>query len=378
MGTPPIPLSRPCTDERELEAVRQVLESGWLAGQGPRGTELERRFASLSGRRHAIAVNNCTAGLHLALLARGIGAGDEVIVADYTFPATAHAALFCGATPVFADVRSDTATIDADSVRALITSRTRAIIGVDSLGVPADWDDLESIAREHSLFLVEDAACATGGEYRDAPCGSFGDVAVYSLHARKGITSGEGGVIVTDDDALAEAMRMASCFGMRSAFARQSTSTLELPEFAVLGFNYKLSDILAAVGCVQFDKLEGFLAERRAIADRYAALLTGLDGVNAPAIPDDRLPTWQTYALTVDSDVSRDRVVMAMRERGVGANIGTYALRDQPVYADQVAPCPVSADLLQRHLAIPMFNGLAEADQERVVDVLGECVALAR
>jgi perosamine synthetase len=368
---PGVPLTRPATDERELEAVRAVLDSGWLAGQGPRGTELEARFAELTGRAHAVAVNNCTAGLHLALAGLGLAAGDEVLVADYSFPATAHAVLYCGATPRFVDVRPDTGTIDMEVLRARITPATKGIVAVDALGVPADWDALEAVAEEHGLFLVEDAACSVGGAFDGRPCGSFGDVAVFSLHARKGVTSGEGGVVVTDDAALAEHVRRASCFGQRSAFARQGAAGLELPEFGELGWNYKLSDVLAAIALVQLDKLDGFMLRRRELAARYADLLADVPGVSAPSVPGDREPTWQTYAVTVDAGVSRDEVVTELRRRGIGSHIGTFALHQQPLYA---APddCPASADLFARHLALPMFTDLTDDDQLRVVQVLRE------
>jgi len=368
---PAVPLTRPTTDHRELDAVADVLASGWLAGQGPRGTELEAAFAELSGRSHAVAVNNCTAGLHLALAALGVGPGDEVLVADYTFPATGHAVLYCGATPRFVDVRRDTATIDLDSVTERITPRTRGIIGVDALGVPADWSALEALARDRGLFLLEDAACAVGGTFEGRPCGSFGDVAVFSLHARKGITSGEGGVVVTDDREVADQVRRASCFGMRSAYARQGAGTLEIPEFDEVGYNYKLSDVLAAIALVQLDKLDGFLARRRELADRYATLLADVPGVTAPATPADREPTWQTYAVTVDDGVDRDAAVLGLRARGIGSQIGTYALHREPVYAAP-ADCPTSALLFRRHLALPMYADLTDDDQDRAVAALCE------
>jgi perosamine synthetase len=371
LSLPAVPLTRPTTDQRELDAVAEVLASGWLAGQGPRGTELERGFAGLSGRAHAVAVNNCTAGLHLALSALGVGPGDEVLVADYTFPATGHAVLYCGATPRFVDVRRDTATVDVDLLAERITPRTRGIIGVDALGVPADWTALESLARERGLFLLEDAACSVGGTFEDRPCGSFGDVAVFSLHARKGITSGEGGVVVTDDPGLADHVRRNSCFGMRSAYARQGAGRLEIPEFDEVGYNYKLSDVLAAIALVQLDKLDGFLTRRRELAARYALLLADVPGVTTPEVPGDRAPTWQTYAVTVDDEVDRDATVLALRERGIGSQIGTYALHREPVY-DAPADCPTSDLLFRRHLALPMYADLTDAQQDRVVATLRE------
>jgi perosamine synthetase len=371
---PDVPLTRPTTDHRELDAVAAVLASGWLAGQGPRGTELEAAFAELGGRAHAVAVNNCTAGLHLSLAALGVGPGDEVLVADYSFPATGHAVLYCGATPRFLDVRRDTGTVDVDRVAERITPHTRGIIGVDALGVPADWTALEALAGEHGLFLVEDAACSVGGTFEGRPCGSFGDVAVFSLHARKGITSGEGGVVVTDDADVADRVRRASCFGMRSAYMRQGAGHLEIPEFHEVGYNYKLSDVLAAIALVQLDKLDGFLSRRRALADRYAGLLAEVPGVTAPASPTDRESTWQTYAVTFDDGLDRDAAVLGLRARGIGSTIGTYALHREPVYAAP-ADCPTSDSLFRRHLALPMYADLTDADQDRVVTALREVLS---
>ncbi|HEY7222797.1 MAG TPA: DegT/DnrJ/EryC1/StrS family aminotransferase [Micromonosporaceae bacterium] len=370
----PIPLSRPSTDAAELSAVAEVLESGWLAGQGPRAATLEAGFRELTGTGHAIAVNNCTAGLHLAIAALGAGPGDEVIVADYSFPATGHAVLYTGATPVFVDVRPDTATLDPALVEGSITSRTRGIVAVDALGMPADWDDLEEIASRHGLFLVEDAACAAGASYAGRPCGSFGDVAAFSLHARKGITCGEGGIVTTNNAALAAQARAAACFGMRSAYLRQDAAGLELPSFTALGYNYKLSDVLAAVAVVQLGKLDRFTARRRELADRYAVLLAGLPGVHAPVQPVDRLAVWQTYAVTLDASLDRDAIAMGLRARGIGCNIGTYAMHREPIYASTV-DCPVSLRLLQQHMALPMFADLTEAEQDRVVDALAKVIA---
>lgn len=363
-----VPLTKPSVGAAELAAVAAVFDSGWLAGQGPRSAELEDAFRDLTSVAHTIAVNNCTAGLHLALLGLGIGAGDEVIVGDYSFPATAHAVCFTGARPVFVDVRSDTATIDPRLVDAAISPATRAIIGIDALGVPADWDELSDIARTNGLALVEDAACAAGGTYRGRACGSFGDVAAFSLHARKGITCGEGGVIATDSAELAERIRPLVCFGMESAYARQGSAGSSLPRFTELGYNYKLADILAAIATVQVGRLGTLLAHRRRAAAYYAAALADIDGVRAPQVPDDREPTWQTYAVEI-LEADRDAVIASLRELGVQSTIGTYAQHTQPVYG-ATASCPNSERFAERHLALPMSAEIGEADQDRVVAAL--------
>jgi perosamine synthetase len=366
----PVPLSRPTVGADELAAVAAVLESGWLAGQGPHSTRLEQGFRELTGRRHAVAVNNCTAGLHLALAALGVGPGDEVLVADYTFPATGHAVLYCGARPVMVDVRPDTATMDPERAAVAITERTKGIVAVDALGTPADWDALEHLARDRGLFLVEDAACSAGGSYQGRPCGSFGDVAVFSLHARKGITCGEGGVVVTDDDELAARIRATSCFGMASAYSRQSTNGLVVPDFPDLGYNYKLSDILAAVAVVQLGRLADLHERRQVLAARYEKLLAGITGIRPPVVPADRVSTWQTYAVTVEAPLRRHDVVAHLRAAGIGCTIGTYALHRQGVYGPDVASCPESNRLFEHHLALPMFPDLTEQDQDRVVAAL--------
>lgn len=365
-----VPLSKPFLDDRELAAVAEVMVSGWIAGQGPRGTRLEAAFMELTCTEYAIAVNNCTAGLHLSLQALGVGPGDEVLVADYSFPATAHAVLFCGATPVFVDVRPDTGTMAPELVANFVTPRTRGIIAVDALGMPADWDELEAAAAQHGLFLLEDAACATGGVYRGRACGSFGDIAAFSLHARKGVTCGEGGVVTTNDAQLASTVRKASCFGMTSAFSRQSSDQLSLPEFAEIGYNYKLSDILAAVALVQVSKLTEMLESRSAAAAYYAELLAAVPGIDAPSEPTDRQSTWQTYAVTVSEEVGRDRVAVALRKSGIGANIGTYAMHLQPIYEAVEADCPVSSGLFRSHLALPMFAGITKAEQQVVIETI--------
>lgn len=364
-----IPLTRPYFGEAESQNALAAMKSGWVAGQGPWGEVLEARVARRAGRRYGVAVNNCTAGLHLALAALGLKPGDEVLVADYTFPATAHAVLYCGAIPRFVDVRRDTGTIDPALVTDRISPKTVGIIGVDALGMPADWNQLEQLAAEAGLWLVEDAACSLGGSYEGNPCGSFGDAAVFSLHARKGITCGEGGIVVTDDEELVETIRSASNFGIVSAYRRQNLSAAISPEFADLGYNYKLSDILAAIAVAQLDRLDDLLEMRRALANRYAELLDPLPGVSAPSEPPDRMSTWQTYAVTLTSGIERDDLLVSLRRRGIGSTFGTYSLAQQPIYASSDR-CPVSTSLFRRQVALPLFPALGAEEQHDVVETL--------
>lgn len=362
----PVALGRPTVGEPELAAVAAVFESGWLAGQGPSCRAFEESFARKVGTAHALAVNNCTAALHLCIRALGAGPGDEVIVADYTFPATGHAVSYTGATPVFADVRVDTWTVDAEAVSAAISPRTVGIIAVDSFGQCADYEELSGIAERHGLWLLEDAACAAGATYRTRPAGSFGNAACFSFHGRKGITAGEGGAVTTDDDKLAAQIRKTHNFGIESALSRAGEPGLPIPVFDELGYNYKLSDLAAAVMQVQLHRLPDLLAARRRVAQRYEALLSDLeDEIALPYAAPDREHAWQSYVLTLAPHLERGAVAQSLREQGIGCNFGTYASHLQPVYGDS-EPCPVSAALFARHLAIPMHANLSAAEVERV------------
>ena len=374
---PVIALGQPTIGEPELRAIDEVFRSGWIAGNGPTGARFAAAFARAVGTTHALPVNNCTAALHLAVTALGVGPGDEVVVADYTFPATGHAVVYAGGRPVFADVRRDTATVDPAAVEAAVTPRTVGIIAVDAMGQCADYTELQAIAHARGLWLVEDAACAAGATYQGRPAGSFGDAACFSFHGRKGITAGEGGALTTDRDEIAAQARKTHAFGIESALSRAGTSDLPVPEFDEIGHNYKLSDIAAAIMLVQLDRLPELVKARQAVAEVYGELLADLDLVTLPVTEPDRTHSWQSYVLTLDPSVSRGEVARELRSRGVQCNIGTYASHLQPVYGAGTS-CPVSADLFRRHLAIPMHANLAEAEVERVAATLRDAVVASR
>jgi perosamine synthetase len=371
-----IALGQPTVGDEELAAVAEVFRSGWLAGNGPTCRKFEDEFAAAVGTRHALAVSNCTAALHLALLALEVGPGDEVIVADYTFPATGHSVLYTGATPVFADVRADTATVDPESVRALIGPRTVGIIAVDAGGLPADYDQLNNLATEHGLFLIEDAACSAGATYQGRPAGRLAPIACFSFHGRKGITAGEGGAIVTDDPAIDAKVRKLHAFGIDSAHSRAGQRDLPVPQFTELGYNYKLSDIAAAIMRVQLRRLSSLVDRRSKIAASYQRQLGDLAGIRLPVEPEDRQHSWQTYALTLDPGLNRGEIAAGLRDRGIGCNIGTYASHLQPVYGS-TNPCPTSLDLYQRHLAIPMHANLTDGEVDQVAAAVRAVVTAA-
>lgn len=369
-----VPLGQPTVGEAEIEAIRAVFESGWLSGAGPTCVAFEQELAAVVGTSHALATSNCGSALHLGLQVLGAGPGDEVIVADYTFPATGHAVVWTGATPVFADVRADIGTIDPACVESLVTPRTVGVIAVDLVGQPADYDELRAVTDRHGLWLMEDAACSAGASYKGRPAGSLADLATFSFHGRKGITSGEGGALVGSDDALMDRARKLHTYGIAPAVSREGAATLAVPSFAEIGYNYRMSDVQAAIMRVQLGRLPDLVARRRAAADGYAERLAGVDGISLPVVLEDRTHPWQSYLVTAADDVDRDKVVMALRERGVGSNIGTYASHAQPVYGTS-SHCPVSARLFHTQLALPMHANLVEDDLDWVAAQLREVLA---
>ncbi len=365
----PIPLVHASLGEKELAAVAEVFRSGWPAGQGPIGQAVETELADRYGTEGAVVLSNCGAALHLGLLALGVGAGDEVIVADYTFPAPAHAVRLVGATPVFADVRADTGTIDPDAVADLVGPRTVGVIAVDTVGLPADYTELKAITDRHGLFLVEDAACAVGATYKGRPAGALAPVACLSFHGRKGVTSGEGGALLATDPALAADARLRSNFGIGSILKQSRVIGLPILEFTEIGYNYKLSEIGAAILQVQLGRIGELLDRRCAVAARYAELLADEELVTVPHVPQDRTHAWQSYALRLDPSVDRAAVAGDLRGQGIGCGHGTWACHLQPVF-ETTRSCPVSADLYRRHLAIPMHAELSVSQVERVVETL--------
>lgn len=364
-----IPLVHASLGEQELAAVAEVFASGWPAGQGPKGRALEAELAARYGVSGAVALSNCGAALHLAMLALGVGPGDEVIVADFTFPAPGHAVRYVGGVPVFADVRPDTGTVDPQSVADLIGPRTVGVIAVDTVGLPADYAELTAITDRYGLFLVEDAACAVGATYRGVQAGALAPVACLSFHGRKGASSGEGGALLTADPAPAADARVRSSFGIGSIFDQAQVVGLPIPVFTEVGYNYKLSDIAAAILLVQLGRIDELLGRRRAVAARYGELLADEDLVALPQVPADRTHAWQTYMVTLDPAVDRTAVATDLRAQGIGAGHGTWASHRQPVFESKQT-CPVSAHLFDRNLAIPMHAELSADQVEQVAVAL--------
>ena len=360
-----IPLTKPWFDESELQAVKETLDSGWVAGQGPKNAELANLVCDITGSAHAIPVANCTSGLHLALIALGIGPGDEVIVPDFTFPATGHAVMYCEATPRFAEVHMDTFNLDVSKLERCINHKTKAIIAVHAFGQMADMDAIMEVAGKNNLYVIEDAACAFGAKYENTSSGKTGHISAFSFHARKNISSGEGGIVVTDNNAWAEKIKSLSCFGMESAFQR--AEKFSIPTFVDLGYNYKLSDIQAAIAIQQISKNNHLVEKKHALVAMYNQLLSEVSQVTIPKVKEGNLHVYQTYAIVLDEKIDRDKMILALRNDGIQTQIGTYASHIQPVYKSTDS-CPVSLFLYEQTLALPLYYDLAESQVSYIVE----------
>ena len=366
---PRIWLTRPQTDEAEIAEIREVLASGTLT-QGPKVAQLEAMVAELVGVPHAVATTSATTALHLSLVALGIGPGDEVLVPDFTFPATANVVVQQGATPVLVDIGLDDFAIDPDDLERRITPRAKAVMPVHPFGLPADMGRVEAIAARHGLTVVEDAACALGATLDGRQVGGFGAAGCFSFHPRKSITTGEGGMITTADDALAERIRLLRSHGGVREGGRF--------RFEAAGFNYRLSDILAAVGVAQMRKLDAFLAARRRVASWYDAALAGVEGVRRPVTPGGRTHTYQSYVVLLEERIDRDAVIAQLRAEGIETTIGTYALHDQPFFMRtcdlRTGDRPSSHRAFTGSLALPLHGGMRDDEVAAVADALTRAI----
>ena len=368
-----IPVMIPYLDEREAEAARDAVLSGWVA-QGPRVARFEREFAARVGAGHGVALSSCTTALHLALVACGVGPGDEVVVPSFSFIATANAVRYTGARPVFADVDPETGNLTPETVGPALTARTRAVLLVHQGGVPADVDAFTALCERLGLFLVQDAACAAGSAYRGAPVGAGAQLATWSFHPRKLLTTGEGGMLTLDRTDWAERLRRLREHGMNVSAADRHASTGPVFEsYLETGFNYRMTDIQAAVGLVQLDKIDAVVRRRRELAARYHALLEGLEGVRAVRDPAYGQSNFQSFWVLLDASfpVGRDALLGLLAAAGVSARRGIMAAHLEPAYADEPhIPLPVTEQLAHNSLILPLFHTLTESQQEHIVSVL--------
>jgi perosamine synthetase len=359
-----IPVSRPSLGKEEADAVARVMDSGMIA-QGRVVAEFERSFASYCGAAHAVATSNGTTALHASLLAAGIGPGDEVIVPSFTFIATATSVSMCGARPVFADVDDRTFTLDPGSVEALITPRTRAVVGVHLFGQPFDIPALSDLCRGRGLLLIEDAAQAHGSTFRGRKTGSFGDLACFSFYATKNMTTGEGGMITTGDSGLADRIRLLINHGQKEKYLHTS-----------LGYNYRMTDMAAAMGLVQLEKLDEMNAKRAGNA-KYLDESIRCPGLVTPYVRPDATHVYHQYVVKVEkgAKVTRDGLMQALSARGVGTAIHyPRPVHDQPLYRGLQGrdSCPVSGRLASSVLSLPVHPLVSDEDRRTIVRAVGE------
>ncbi len=375
MSTDRIPVMIPWLGEEEAKAASDAVLSGWVA-QGPRVAAFERVFAERVGAEHGIAVSSCTTALHLSLVALGVGPGDEVVVPSLSFIATANAVRYVGAEPVFADVEAATGNLTTATVDAVRTPRTKAVLIVHQGGVPADVHSLRAACADWDLPLVEDAACAIGSTVGGKPVGHGALIAAWSFHPRKVVTTGEGGMITTDDAQWAARLRRLREHGMNaSAAERHASNKPVLESYLEVGYNYRMTDVQAAIGLVQLEKLDAMIVRRRELAARYDALLQSVPGLTPVRDPAHGQTNFQSYWVLLDEGfpLGRDDLLAALAEAGVSARRGIMASHLEPAYQGHpCAPLPVTERISRDSLILPLFHTMTEAQQDRVVAALRE------
>jgi perosamine synthetase len=368
-----LPYGRQTVDEADIQAVVEVLRSDWLT-TGPKVAEFEEAFAARVGAAHAVSFSSGTAALHGAAFAAGFTAGDEAITTPLTFAATANCVLYQGATPVFADVSGDTLNLDPQQVSTKISAKTRAILPVDYAGHPADLTPILEMARRHGLIVIEDACHALGAEYGGQCVGSIADLTVFSFHPVKHITTGEGGMVTTNNRQFAETLRRFRNHGISSdARQRQSAGQWHY-EMVLLGFNYRLPDIVCALGIQQLKKLDANLARRRAIAAHYTSAFGEVPGVISPASRTGANPAWHLYPIRLDLEklaADRAQIFSALRAENIGVNVHYIPVHLHPYYRERFGykggEFPVAEDAYARLISLPMFHGMSDQDVEDVI-----------
>ena len=368
-----ISVMKPWFTQAETQAVAEVIESGWVA-QGPKVQAFETAFAQRQAAGHAVATSSCTTALQLALIVAGIGPGDEVIVPSFSFIATANAPGYVGALPVFADVDPATGNLTAQTVRPLLTSATRAVIAVDQGGVPVQLGPLRELCDEHGLVLIEDAACAAGSTLHGAPAGAGADAAAWSFHPRKLLTCGEGGMLTTGNEQWAARARRLREHSMDVSAAERHASLLaEAESYPEPGYNFRMTDLQAAVGLVQLEKLPAMVARRRELAARYQQALDALEHVRCVADPAWGEGNYQSFWIELEPGfaLGREQLLAHLAADGISARRGIMASHLQPAYAGHPGvrlPLPATERLTANTLVLPLYHELDEAGQDRVID----------
>lgn len=371
-----IPLAKPEMGDAEIALVAETIRSGWIT-QGPRVAAFEESFAAHVGAAHAVAVSNCTAALHLSILALGIGPGDEIILPSHSFIASANAVLHAGATPVFVDIRGDTLNIDPSLIEAAVTPRTRAIMAVHQVGRPADMEEISMIAQKHGLRLIEDAACAVGSKYHGRRIGSnhYSPLVCFSFHPRKILSTGDGGMITTNCADLTAKMRLLRQHGMSvNDLQRHRSTTIVTEQYPVVGYNYRMTDVQAAIGLVQLDRLDAIVERRRAIAARYDAAFAGKPGLELFNEPPHARWNQQTYFIRLPhaDAAKRDAFMQRLLDHGIASRRGIMSIHREACYREKHGhvPLPETERASDQCVCLPLYTQISDDDIERVIEAV--------
>lgn len=371
-----VPLLKPWLGEEEVRAAAEVILSGWIC-QGQKVMEFERAVADFVGAKYGVATNACTSSLHLSLYLSGVRHGDHVVMPSHTCMATANAVHHAGAEPVFADIDPRTYNLDPESAEAAITPQTKAILLVHQIGLPGDSDAFRAITEKHGLALIEDGACTLGGTYKGRRVGGLGSPTAFSFHPRKMITTAEGGMITTDNEELAEKARMLRATGASiSDLERHKAKGVLVQKYGDVGYNYRMTDIQAAIGLVQMTKLETMLEQRRDQADFYNRAIGVIDELEPPYVPDYATHAWSSYLIRIreNARISRDELLKRMADRGVSCRVGIQPLHHEPFYEARQGhlKLPASEIRAKDTMFLPIYPGMSEEQQVHVVESLKE------
>lgn len=369
-----IPIAKPYLTEQDAQAAYDAIMSGWIT-QGPRVQDFENKFAAYTGAKHAVAVSNCTTGLHLAIIVAGIQAGDEVICPSMSYIATANSIMYVGATPVFAEVHPETYNLDVADVEKRITAKTKAVLLVHQIGMPADIDAFSALCKKHNLILIEDAACAAGSSYKGKKIGSHSDLVCFSFHPRKVISTGDGGMVTTNNDAYAERMKLLRQHGMSvNAGARHGATKIIFEDHLEVAYNYRMTDIQAAVGIQQLAKLDWIVEERRKIAQRYLSELADIECIRLPREEEGYFTNWQSFSIYLkeNAPLTRNELMQALLDKGIASRRGVMTSHRETAYKSHCVglSLPRTEVACDRSIIIPLYVPMDSTDVRAVIAAL--------